>query len=84
MYNSVVLVCFPKSFSCTLWKQVTARCDKRISSELRQTAGLVLYDASISRHVIDAGGIGEYATVFFFNNCFVVSLILSGVELTWN
>ena len=79
-----MLVLFPKSFLCSLWRQVTARCDKRISSELRQTAGLVLYDVSTLRHVIDAGGVGEYANVFFFNNCFVISLTLNGVELTWN
>jgi hypothetical protein len=78
VYNSVVLVWFPISFSCTLWRQVTERCDKRISSEVRQTVSLVLYDASTSQHVIDAGGVGEYAIVF------VVSLTLNVVELTWN
>ena len=65
MYNSVVLVWFLKSFLCSLWRQVTARCDKRISSELLHTASLLLYDTSTSRHVIDAGGVGEYANVFF-------------------
>jgi hypothetical protein len=84
VYNSTVRVWFPESFLCSLWRQVTSRCDKRISSELRQTASLVLCDASTSRHVIDAGGVGEYANVFFCNSCFVVSLILNGIELIWN
>ena len=84
MYNGVVLVWFPKRFLCSLWIPVTSRCDKRISQELRQRASLVLHDATTSRHVIDAGGVGEYANVFFFNSCFVYSLTLNGVELTWN
>jgi hypothetical protein len=71
VYNSVVLVWFPKRFLCSLWRQVSARCDKRISSELRQTASLVLYDASTSQHVIDAGGAGEYINLFYCNNGFL-------------
>jgi len=73
-----------EKFLCSLWRQVTARCDKCISSVLHQTASLVLYDASTVQHVMDAGDVGEYAKIFFFNSCFVVSLTLYGVELTWN
>ena len=72
MYNSAVLVWFPKSFLCSLWRQVTARCDKCISSELRQTASLLLYDASTSQQVIDAGGVGKYINLFYFNNGFLL------------
>jgi hypothetical protein len=72
VYNSTVRVWFPESFLCILWKQVTLRVNKLISSELRQTASLLLYDASTSQHVIDAGGVGEYINLFYFNNGFLL------------
>jgi hypothetical protein len=72
VYNSAVLLWFPESYLCSLWRKVTARCDKGISSELRHTASLPLYDASTSQHVIDAGGVGEYFNQFYCNNGFLL------------
>ena len=71
MYNSVVLVWFPKSFCAVCGEKLLHVVTNAFrQSYVRQQVCCYTYDTSAAQHVIDAGGVGEYINLFYFNTGF--------------